>query len=218
VFLASYRPLVATAYGRAAIERHGLLPYVDGSCRREPDLESVYPSITALCRAGKFAPRLYEGDLIVYVTKASRFRRDRPPHWRLAAVLHVVRRFESHQAAATWYERRSVPLPRNCVVPSNPPLAFDFTDGVLSPDLRARLNDLGAEKVVRLWDEGYKRRAANYPVFLACEPLFRQLLLPPEIAREDWLSWCGKIPATRTPPRVSENLWQQLANRAGLSD
>jgi hypothetical protein len=44
-------------------------PFIDASCRREPDLESRYPSITALCREGHFAPHLHEGDVVAYMTK-----------------------------------------------------------------------------------------------------------------------------------------------------
>jgi hypothetical protein len=41
--------------------------------------------------------------------------------------------------------------------------------------------------------------------------------VPPEITREDWLSWSGRVPGTQTPPRVDPQLWLQLARRAGLN-
>ena len=67
-FLSSYKPLVWTTFGRAAALKHGLLPFIDGSIRREPDLEHEHPSISCLCRAGKFAPRLRVGDVVGYIT------------------------------------------------------------------------------------------------------------------------------------------------------
>ena len=45
-YLVSYRPLSYNAYGRAAVYKYDLPPFIDGSCRREPDFESPFPSIT----------------------------------------------------------------------------------------------------------------------------------------------------------------------------
>ena len=53
IYLASYRPLTMNALGKAAIEDFGFPPYVDHSCRREPDFESQFPSISAICRGSK---------------------------------------------------------------------------------------------------------------------------------------------------------------------
>jgi len=46
-YVVTYRPLESTATGRRVKTDP---PFADGSCRREPDLESKFPSITALCR------------------------------------------------------------------------------------------------------------------------------------------------------------------------
>lgn len=59
-YLVTYRPLAYSVAGRKAAEAHGIPPFVDGSIRREPDLESAYPSISCLCRTARFAPRLRE--------------------------------------------------------------------------------------------------------------------------------------------------------------
>jgi len=59
--------------GRRAIEAFALPPFIDSSCRREPDLESRSPSISALCRRTKFAPRLYPTDRVVYITTKGRY-------------------------------------------------------------------------------------------------------------------------------------------------
>jgi len=60
IYLAKYVPLVLE--GQNAIAQFDIPPYVDASCRREPDLECELPSISALCRGELFAPHLKEGD------------------------------------------------------------------------------------------------------------------------------------------------------------
>jgi hypothetical protein len=84
-FLATYRPLVKSRAGREAIRQHALLPFIDGSCRREPDFESRFPSIAAICRAGTFAPRLLVGDRIAYLTVKGKYVGAREFGWRLVA-------------------------------------------------------------------------------------------------------------------------------------
>ncbi len=44
-FLATYRPTAKTGSGRYAVQCYSLPPFVDGSCRREPDFESRFPSV-----------------------------------------------------------------------------------------------------------------------------------------------------------------------------
>jgi hypothetical protein len=120
-FLNTYVPLVATSAGRAASETHAIPPFVDGSIRREPDLEQPYPSISCLCRAGNFAPRLRASDIVGYMTCKGRYGEPREPHRRLTAVLEVIAVVPSHAEAAHWYRDRDLPLPSNCMVPGNLP-------------------------------------------------------------------------------------------------
>jgi hypothetical protein len=49
-YLNVFRPLAKTPNGRNAIKQHSLPPFIDASCRREPDLESQLPfvSVTVL--------------------------------------------------------------------------------------------------------------------------------------------------------------------------
>ena len=128
-FLATFHPLIHTAAGRRAVQRSGLPPFIDGSCRREPDFESPFPSITATCRAGGVAPRLRPGDTVVYLTVKGTYGRDIQPGWRLVAVLKVVNRFESHVLAADWYRSNNLALPSNCIVEGNPPKPLELTNG-----------------------------------------------------------------------------------------
>ena len=73
-YLVTYRPLVGNGRGKAAIKQYGLAPYVDDSCRREPDFEAAFPSISGLCRSTRFAPRL-----VSRVKHSCRFRFRRLP-------------------------------------------------------------------------------------------------------------------------------------------
>lgn len=85
LYLTTYHPLVVTAAGRRASDKHNLPPFVDGAIRREPDLEHEWPSITCLCRGEQFAPRLRVGDHVVYMTVKRRYGMQRR-HWRLPQV------------------------------------------------------------------------------------------------------------------------------------
>lgn len=42
--LNSYTPLCFNKMGRIAIQKYAFPPYVDSSCRREPDFQNEYPS------------------------------------------------------------------------------------------------------------------------------------------------------------------------------
>jgi len=212
-FLTTYRPLCGTAFGRRSIALHALPPFVDGSCRREPDLQHEWPSISALCRAGSFAPRLREGDKVAYMTKKG-FYGQRTPHWRLTALLQVIHRFESHQEAAHWYLEKSTGLPRNCMVPRNPPLPLDHTDFELDRNLKSRMKALSPAAAIRLWDAAYRQRAELYPVLLACKPLFVEVWEPPAIQEQDWQRWYGSQPGTRNPPVIQDAVWNKLVEQS----
>jgi hypothetical protein len=159
-YLVKFRPLASTSFGRQAACRFGLPLFIDGSCRREPDLQSRYPSICSICRGGLFAPHLQAGDTIVYLTVRRHFGTPRK-HRRLAAILKVVKRCESHSDAARWYRARSLPLPSNCIVRGNPPERLAHTMG--APAACA----CGA-RTLAAWDSRYRQRARDWPVFLIC--------------------------------------------------
>lgn len=208
-FLATFRPLCATAAGRAAVERRGCPPFVDGSCRREPDFEATRPAITALSRGAQFAPRLRVGDHVAYVTTVGRYGEIEDDHWRLVALLRVAQRFETHADAAAWYTRSRIALPRNLVVPGNAPLAFEHTDGGdADPDAET------SRAIVKRWEEEHRARATAHGTVLVCDVLFRELADPPAITRAQWASWCGGVPRTRTPPEIRAPLWNRLARLA----
>lgn len=124
--LNSFHPLCETAIGLRAIETKNYAPFIDASCRREPDFESNYPSISCLCRQEEFAPLPQPNDIVVYITVKSKWRTDFE-HYRLVAILEVMEHKMSHAAGAAWYRSRGESLPSNCMVPDNPPHEFDET-------------------------------------------------------------------------------------------
>lgn len=210
-FLATYHPLVETVQGRRAAQSHGLPPFIDGSCRREPDFESRFPSISALCRKGKFAPRLHEDDRVAYLTIKYSYQNDYEDGWRLVAILQIIKRFASHEEAAAWYRDRGEPPPSNCLVAGNPPEDFKLTSGKLPSSVRKRLAGRWDDALaVRLWDNSYRQRTAEWPVFLASEKLFLNLHNPPQLRQENFLKIFGRIRVAQNPPRICQNELERL--------
>jgi hypothetical protein len=211
-FLNTYTPLVATSAGRAASETYGILPFVDGSIRREPDLEHEYPSISCLCRVGKFAPRLRVGDIVGYMTCKGRWGGLPDPHRRLTAVLEVWFVMPSHGAAARWYSDRGLSLPSNCMVPGNVPKPLDQ-----SHRKHRERNRLGDDRLIRRWDAEYRRRASLYPVFVVCRPVFRDLSLGAPVIDEECLrSVFGRVPGTQNPGVVAGEAFRGLLEMIGV--
>jgi len=211
-YLNSFKPLCCNKHGRLAIKKHGLLPFIDASCRLEPDFQSPFPSISALCRANMFAPRLQEGDSVIYITVKGRYEPAQYPHWRLIAILRVVRRFDSHKQAAVWYQDAGLTLPSNCIVEGNNCLPYDMTMGVSPPDRLGNVTD--TDELLRRWDSSYKWRARRFGAFLACEAEFLELNQPPIITDKTMRHIFDRIPPTRTPPAISESEYAELCKLA----
>jgi hypothetical protein len=123
-YLISYSPLANSTFGRTVAAHNSIPPYVDASCRREPDFESDPPSVSGLCRP-RFIATLAVGGVLVYVTKKSTVHREGR---RLVAVLHLNRPFASHAAAAAWYQANGLRVPYSCIVPGNDPLPIHLTN------------------------------------------------------------------------------------------
>jgi hypothetical protein len=205
--LVTFKPLCFNKQGRAAIQQYGFPPYIDASCRREPDLQSAYPSLTALCRANFLAPKLKEGDEVAYMTKKGAYKPHRFPHWRLVAILRVLRRFDSHEEAAAWYSEQGLPLPSNCMVSGNDRLPFDMTGGFPPKIAKTELQtDVG----MRVWDRDYKERAGKWGAFLVCDACFLELYEPPVITREMMLSIFDETPQTQNPQPIKAEQFEAL--------
>lgn len=196
-YIVTYHPISKTSQGRKAVAQYKYPPYIDGSCRREPDLESRYPSITSLCRGNRFVPKLQRGDTILYLSVQGRWE-GLQPHWRLVALLRVLRTFPEHNAAATWYEAKGLAQPPNCMTRGSKPLSLSRTAGA-PPDISRHHPN---SKHLRLWDSGYKSRAKRTPKFVATKPLHLFLHNPPVLERSQWMDVFGKVLNTQSPQKV----------------
>ena len=202
IHLSTFKPLCRNRAGRDAVARHGLPRFVDASCRREPDLEHERPSISCVCHGDKFAPRLREGDTVVYITTPGRYTGAEQAHWRLVAIRGVTHRFGCHGEAAAWYKEHGYTLPSNCLVEGNPPLPLDHTDQ--------------SHDSVAAWDRFYHQRVRKCGAFLTCLARHVNLREPPAITEAMIKSVFGRIPATRTPPRISEEVLHDLLRWSDL--
>ncbi len=213
-FLATFHPLIRSASGRTAATNYGLPPFSDGSCRREPDFESKYPSITATCRSGNFAPRLHPGDRVGYLTVKGKCLGDVQPGWRFVAILRVLHRFESHSEAAQWYRQRGLPLPSNCIVPGNRPKPLSVTSRSLGAQAVGCTPEAGeARAFIREWDMVYRQRIKRYPTFLVCAAEYLDLWTPPQVLPPRMRRIFGRIPGTLNPPAVSGHQLIALSRR-----
>lgn len=216
-FLNSYGPLVATPFGRAAALKHDLLPFIDGSIRREPDLEHEFPSISCLCRAGKFAPRLRLGDVVAYMTVKRRYGNAEHRHRRLTAVLRVKHVLPSHAEAAEWYRSRGLPLPSNCMVAGNPPKPLAQSH-MLHGQRNGRGPSGSCSGLQRSWDAGYRLRASKYPVFIVCDRIFRDLSWDaPAIDDAHLIGAFGRVPATQNPGKLPAEGFRELLRPLDIS-
>lgn len=213
--ITSYHPLSRYPRGPWARDPERPPPFADSSCRREPDLEAPFPAITGLCRLNK--TRTFEvGERVVYFTVGK-------PH-RLAAILLVVNRFETHEAAAAgWYRLRAVDLPRNLIVPGNMPLRFGLTCGFFTNAQGVRVEpdasvDRNEEDLVREWDALYADRQAQAPHALVCQRLFVDLTNPPVLSEEATVRVFpkGRFPGTQTPAKVDDAVIDALVAELGI--
>ena len=213
VYLVTYVPLVASKYGREAARRYEIPPFVDGSIRREPDLEHVQPGISCLCRAGKFAPRLGVGDVVGYLTKKRRYRSDRAPHRYLTALLRVLHTCESHSEASRWYGARGLSLPSNCWVRGNPPKPI-----VESHRKHKDANQLCDADLRRQWDAAYRARAMKFGTFVICDVIFRELSERAPAVLDDHLQRAfGHVPGTQNPGALPWADLQRLLRMIGIA-
>jgi hypothetical protein len=84
IYLLSYSPLANSTHGRDVAARNGIPPYVDASCRREPDFELDAPFISGLCRPA-FIGTLALLDVIVYVTNKRPIHRGGVGLWQCSS-------------------------------------------------------------------------------------------------------------------------------------
>ena len=215
-FINTFHPICSTKFGREAVGKYKIPPYVDCSCRREPDFESEFPSITAICRVNKFAPRLNKGHKIIYLTVQGSYEENLPLHYKLIAALEVIERFENHMDAAEWYKKQELRIPSNCLVENNPPIPIENTFGGRKKDLQRfnkypeNLKRDAMEKYLKEWDKEYWERVNKYPVFLITKKEYLELNDPKIIYPDDLLKIFGRIPRTQNPPEITESEYKNL--------
>ena len=209
--LTTYHPLVTTKPGRLASGRYNLPPFIDGSIRREPDLEHVRPAITCLCRTDRFAPRIGVGDLVAYIT-AKRSYGGNTPHRRLTAVLQAERRFNSHSEAADSYRDERLDLPNNLLVAGNEPRPIDRSN-------RSNRNShLPDPEWQEAWNDEYAERAREHGRVVACRPLFVDVSwAAPIVSDETLVGVFGRVPGTQNPPRFPNDRLLELLAAVGGS-
>jgi hypothetical protein len=197
-YLSEFRPLAERSTGRDAVAMYNLPPFIDASCRREPDLESEFPSITALCREGRLASIVGPGDVVGFMTKELEYPLGSARTRRLVAVLRVReswlehrprRGLDAHAAAAKWYGQMNLPVPSNCMVNDGGRKPLNQTDRY-KPDL----DD---------WDAGYLVRAKRCGAFHACEKEYCDIQDPPRLANRQLNEWFKCIPNPREPESLS---------------
>ncbi len=221
--LNSFRPLCSTKLGLEAIKKYNFPPFIDASCRREPDFQNSYPSISSLCRQGKFAPHLRINDIIVYMTVGDLYLPYKLGH-HLVAILQVEDVFKTHHEGAIAYHKEGLEMPSNCMVPDNYPLDFDKTAGNFknNSQLNTFLSHSEKQKLIigkariKLWNEDYLRNSKTWQCFVKTKPLYLNINDPRQILRSEFIDIFGKLPNTRTPNKITEKQLIDLAKIVGL--
>lgn len=202
VFLNSFNPLCSSKKGKQAIEKYGLSPFIDGSCRREPDFEVDNPAITSLCRPKKLIPRLVINDLVIYITNKRKYY-GLGSERRLVAILQVIRLEESHCKAMVWYSQNNLNISQNIICANTKPLPADHTH---------HIHGMRGEVNVCIWDDAYRKRMTNYPKVAICK-IWNHILNtenPPLLEDDIMKEIFGRIPGTQNPPRLSKIEWKNF--------
>jgi hypothetical protein len=218
-YVNTYTPLCALAPGRLAIVRHGLAPFEDASCRREPDLAHPLAPITAVCRGRNFVTRLRPGTAVIYLTKKMH------GGYYLAGALKVLQTLtdqDAHAQLAATCQRLGLRLPGNCMVlPDNPPLPLSYTGGQRSKG-RETLAALRGDdstvliEIIRKWDGAYRWRVRQTPTVALCAPHFVELSTPPFVTVQELEVVFGRIPGTRNPGEVGLKKLNELLVAKGI--
>jgi hypothetical protein len=222
--LNSFHPLCETEIGQNAIRNFNFPPFIDASCRREPDFENSFPSITALCRQDKFAPQLYPNDIVVYMTVKGKWLTNFDHH-RIIAILEVIDRKESHLLAKSWYTSKGLTIPKNCMIDNNPPHSFLETAGRYEnqKDIKNFLTyssekqNIIGDRIVNLWDNEYLQKSKKWGAFIITKPIFLNLTNPPIITDQDIYNIFKKKINTRTPKKLTKDEFKEVAKFADIN-
>jgi hypothetical protein len=222
--LNSFHPLCETEIGQNAIREFSFPPFIDASCRREPDLENKNPSITALCRQELFAPHLIPNDIVVYITVKGRWFKNFD-HYRLISILEVIDKKETHNQGKSWYTSRGLTIPSNCMVDDNPPHSFQETGGNYEKrkDIQRFLQyslekqKLIGDKKVEKWNEEYLIKSKKWGCFIITKPIFVNLIDPPILTGDTISNIFKRKVNTRNPNIISSIEFKELAKFADIN-
>jgi hypothetical protein len=209
VFLNSFTPLAVNKFGRAAAALYNIPPYIDGSCRREPDFENLKPAITQLCRPNKLVTRLSNSDLIIYITKLGRYGSNQA-HWKFVGILEVIDIVPDHNSALTYYLNNKITVSQNIMCSNTSPFQLDMTHRICGFNYIG----LSSSNIISKWNAGYNYRANKYRTVAITEVWNNKLFLnsPPLINHQMMKSIFGRIPGTQNPPKLSDFEWQNFKN------
>lgn len=222
--LNSFHPLCETEIGRQAVNKYGCLPFIDSSCRREPDFENDFPSVTSLCRQKLFAPNLFANDIIVYITTKGSWLTNFN-HYRLVAILVVIDRKDSHYQASLWYNSKGIKIPSNCMTLDSHPFPFEMTGGNYNKltDIKNYLSysdekkEIIGNRKIHHWNKEYLERSKKWGTFIITKPIFKELVNPPILTDDDMRLIFGKVPNTRNPNIISKEQLKELAKHADVN-
>lgn len=220
--LNSFRPLCTIQLGLEAIEKYKLPHFIDASYRREPDFENPFPSISALCRQGSFAPHLCKDDIIVYMTIGRQLQPYKQGH-HLVAILQVQEVFATHELGGVAYSRENLPVPSNCMILENRPYDFDKTGGDFESihSFKKYLLRSGERRLaigrrrLKIWDENYLKKSKIWECFVKTKPLYLDVNNPTQISGSDFDYIFGRISITQTPNILTEKQFIELGKLVG---
>jgi hypothetical protein len=80
-------------------------------------------------------------------------------------------------------------------------------------ELRSRVRenpDLDHDRIVRLWDRGYAKRAEDCGVVLVCRSEHLELTSPPLYTVERMATVFGRLPGLQNPPKMGAGEYEAL--------
>ncbi|MCA0985171.1 hypothetical protein LCL89_14155 [Halobacillus yeomjeoni] len=107
---------------------------------------------------------------------------------------------KNHSDAAKWYKNRNFHIPKNCVVPENPPLPRELSGFSQRTESRALVD--------------YRRRSRKYSNYVICDVAFKDTVNPPPIFESDFKRILGRVPVTQEANIISYKALDQLLQLA----
>lgn len=210
VFLNSYYPLCTTKKGRDSAIKYKIAPFLDGSCRREPDFIKDKPAITGLCRTNKLLPRLSKGDLVIYLTNKRKYYNSEPKRFYVG-ILQVENILSSHKDAMAWYNKNSFHISQNIICENTKPLRSEYTHRFIDKSFKEN----NGEANIRRWNGFYKGRSIKFPLVAQCKIWKKQMELvnPKHISDEEMYKvFKRERVGTQNPPKLKKEEWERFQN------